>query len=604
MEDLAGKTLGNYRIVERIGRGGMATVYKAYQPALERYVAIKVIHPHLAEEDEQFLKRFRREAKAVASLRHPNIVQVFDFGTQDGVTYMVMEYLEGPTLKAVLNELAQKGKMMPLEEVLHTCQALASALDYAHQQGMVHRDVKPANVTMTAKGDVILTDFGIARIVGGTQYTLTGAVTGTPAYMSPEQAQGERGDERSDIYALGVMLYEMVVGQVPFDADTPLAVIMKQISAPLPLPRQLKPDISEAVERVILKALAKDPKDRYQTVAGMSAALEAALAGRAAADVGQATEDVGQATEDAGQATEDAGQATEDVGQAAEDAGQAAEDAGQAAEVAGRAAQVAGPLATDDGVRPSEVAGPRPIPPRRSVPWVAISLGLVGIGLLAVALALVLGGGSDWLAHQPTATLPASATPLPSPEPPEEAEPELPPRPDEGPQIVLYESSGRRSEDFYAVAGGTSCCGCRVHNAGPVPEELAGRELLVMTFFLTASREDSYYTRVREGPTALRLILGERETLAVSEPVPPGAEAPGQASWTLFFVFDPPVRVTPGMTWELLDGDDNIYSNVWPHSSDLDPEGLPGIQEIFDCEYAEGRDLRYTVQFDLALEGP
>jgi hypothetical protein len=240
----------------------------------------------------------------------------------------------------------------------------------------------------------------------------------------------------------------------------------------------------------------------------------------------------------------------------------------------------------------------------------AISLGLLGIGLLAVALALVLGGGGDWLAGQPT------ATPLPSPEPtertepelppepPEEAEPELPPRPDQGPQIVLYESSGRRSEDFYAVAGGTSCCGCRVHNAGPVPEELAGRELLVMTFFLTASREDSYYTRVRPGPTALRLILGERETLAVSEPVPPGAEAPGQASWTLSFLFDPPVRVRPGMVWELLDGDDNIYSNVWPHASDLDPEGLPGVQEIFDCEYAEGRDLRYTVQFDLAPEGP
>ena len=277
MSDLTGKTLGNYRIIERIGRGGMATVYRAYQPALERYVAVKVIHPQLASDDEQFLKRFQREAKSVAALRHSNIVQVFDFGVQDDLTYMVMEYLEGGTLKDELNALAEKGETMPMKDVQRIFQDIASAIDYAHRQGMVHRDVKPANVMMTTKGDVILTDFGVARIIGGAQYTVTGAVTGTPAYMSPEQGQGERGDERSDVYALSVVLYEMVTGRVPFDADTPLAVIFKHISDPLPIPRQLNPAIPIAVENVILKGLAKEPDDRYQTVAAMASALVSAI---------------------------------------------------------------------------------------------------------------------------------------------------------------------------------------------------------------------------------------------------------------------------------------------------------------------------------------
>jgi serine/threonine protein kinase len=282
MSDLTGQTLGNYRIVERIGRGGMATVYKAYQPALERYVAVKVIHQQLASDEEQFLKRFHREAKSVATLRHPNIVQVFDFGIQDDLSYMVMEYLDGTTLKAELNALAQKGETMPLAQVLSIFQDIAKAVAYAHRRGMIHRDIKPGNVMLTSKG-VVLTDFGVARIVGGAQYTATGAVTGTPAYMSPEQGQGERGDERSDVYALSVVLYEMVTGRVPFDADTPLAVIFKHISDPLPLPRQLNPAIPEAVEQVLLKGLAKEPDDRYQAVAEMSKALADAASSEALA---------------------------------------------------------------------------------------------------------------------------------------------------------------------------------------------------------------------------------------------------------------------------------------------------------------------------------
>jgi tRNA A-37 threonylcarbamoyl transferase component Bud32 len=282
MADMTGKTLGNYRLVERIGRGGMATVYKAYQPALERYVAVKVMHEQLAAEDAQFLKRFQREAKAIATLRHPNIVQVFDFGVEDDISYMVMEYLEGANLKDELQALAERGETMPLGEVQRIFRAIAGAVEHAHSQGMTHRDLKPANVMLTTKGDVVLTDFGIARIVGGTHYTATGAIIGTPAYMSPEQGQGQAGDERSDVYALGVILYELVTGRVPFDADTPLAVIFKHISDPLPLPRHLNSALPEGVEKVILKALAKNPGDRYQRASDMANALADALAGETA----------------------------------------------------------------------------------------------------------------------------------------------------------------------------------------------------------------------------------------------------------------------------------------------------------------------------------
>jgi serine/threonine protein kinase len=276
MNDLVGRTLSKYRIVARLGRGGMAEVYKAYQPGLNRYVAIKVLHSHLAD-DEDFIGRFEREATAVARLRHPHIVQVFDFDLENDLYFMVMEFVEGPTLKAELKERSVKGQIFTLAETSRIITALASAIDYAHSRGMVHRDLKPANIMFTVEGQVVLTDFGIARIVGATRYTLTGAISGTPAYMSPEQGQGERGDERSDIYSLGVILYEMVTGRVPFDADTPFAIIMKHINESLPLPTMVNPNIPEAVERVILKAMSKNPDDRYQSANEMAKALRDAV---------------------------------------------------------------------------------------------------------------------------------------------------------------------------------------------------------------------------------------------------------------------------------------------------------------------------------------
>ncbi|MBN1936085.1 MAG: BMP family ABC transporter substrate-binding protein [Anaerolineae bacterium] len=273
MADMTGKTLGKYRIVERLGRGGMAEVYKAYQPGLDRYVAIKLMHGYLAE-DPDFVGRFQREAKAIAALHHPHIVQVHDFDIESDVYYMVQEYVEGGTLKARLQEARSTKQPITIQETVRILSAICDAVDYAHQQGRVHRDIKPDNIMFDARDRPVLTDFGIASIVGGTRFTATGAMVGTPAYMSPEQGKGYPGDERSDVYSLGVVLYEMVTGRIPFDADTPFAVVLKHVNEPLPMPRTLNPDVPYSIERVILKALAKDPADRYQRASDLSHALQ------------------------------------------------------------------------------------------------------------------------------------------------------------------------------------------------------------------------------------------------------------------------------------------------------------------------------------------
>lgn len=275
MADLTGKTLGKYQLIERLGRGGMAEVYKAYQPSLERYVAVKVLHGHLVDE-AGFIGRFQREAKSVAGLHHPNIVQVFDFDVDLGedVHYMVMEYLDGVTLKARLDDYFKQGRRMPIGEIVRTFKGVLDGIGYAHAQGMVHRDLKPANIMFDSKDRPVVTDFGVAKIVGATRYTASGAIMGTPAYMSPEQGQGAPGDERSDLYALGVMLYECLTGRVPYDADTPVAILLKHITDPLPIIREVLPDLPDPLEGVLLKALAKNPNDRYQSAADFKAALE------------------------------------------------------------------------------------------------------------------------------------------------------------------------------------------------------------------------------------------------------------------------------------------------------------------------------------------
>jgi serine/threonine protein kinase/tetratricopeptide (TPR) repeat protein len=278
MLDVVGRTLGKYHIVDHLGRGGMAEVYKAYQPNLDRYVAVKLMHPHLAAEAD-FIGRFEREAKNVAALRHPNIVQVYDYDVEQDTPYMVMEFIEGGTLKAHLEKLRQRGDWLTVSEAVRLVREVGQALAYAHGRGMVHRDVKSANVMVDTGGRAILTDFGIAKMLASTGSTATGAVMGTPAYMAPEQGMGNPGDARSDLYSLGVMMFEMLTGRLPYEADTPLAVILKHINDPLPNPRALAPSLPEPLERVLFKALAKNPDDRFQAVDEMLARMEEALSG-------------------------------------------------------------------------------------------------------------------------------------------------------------------------------------------------------------------------------------------------------------------------------------------------------------------------------------
>ncbi len=262
--DLTGRTIGKYRVVQRLGRGGMAEVYRAYQTTLDRYVALKVILPQLTA-DPDFLKRFEREAKNVAALRHPNIIQVFDFDVEAGQPYMVMEYIEGDALNRLLAKLAQRGQTLPEAQALRVVREIAQALAYAHKQNVVHRDVKPANVMLDKSGRVVLTDFGVAKMVGGETLTATGTATGTPAYMSPEQALGAAVDQRADLYALGVILFELITGRVPFEAETPLAIMLQHAHAVRPSPRQWQPNLADGLERLILKSLARDPGERCQS---------------------------------------------------------------------------------------------------------------------------------------------------------------------------------------------------------------------------------------------------------------------------------------------------------------------------------------------------
>jgi len=272
MEDLTGKKLGLYEIVAPLGEGGMAAVYRAYQPSMNRHVALKILPQHFAS-DPQFTGRFQQEAKVLAKLQHPHILPIFDFGQANGYTYIVMPLVESGTL----TDLLESGPLS-LKQIRALIWQIGEALDYAHARGLIHRDVKPSNVLVDGRGNSMLTDFGLAKIVeGSAKFTETGGLLGTPAYMSPEQGRGLPLDGRSDIYSLGVILYEMATGRQPFDAETPIAIVFKHIQDPLPPPRDLNPNLPEAVEAVILKALAKDPADRYQTAREMVEALQAAI---------------------------------------------------------------------------------------------------------------------------------------------------------------------------------------------------------------------------------------------------------------------------------------------------------------------------------------
>ncbi len=360
--NLVGDRLGKYEIQSEIGKGGMGIVYLGYDPLLDRQVAIKVLAPHLVWE-EGFVERFLREARASARIKHPNIVTIHDVGQDGDQFYFVMEYLEGQTLAEYVRERGS----LPLGEVESILRPVADALDYAHQHGLVHRDIKPGNIVIGPTGQVTLTDFGIARAAQETRLTTAGTIMGTPEYMSPEQAWGEDVDYRTDLYSLAVVAYEMLSGRVPFRGTTPHAVLYKQIHEPPPPIQETRPELPASVDLVLARALSKEPSRRYTTVTAF-------------------VDELGQALQ----------------GQVIEPPEEAPTQAMAAAEVPPVSAQPAPPAAIRP---PGQMPKAKPAPPRRALPrWLWV-LGGLAVLLLAVGLVwLGLGGGGG-------------STPTPSPQP-------------------------------------------------------------------------------------------------------------------------------------------------------------------------------------------
>ena len=267
---MLGKSIGRYHILEQLGEGGMATVYKAFDTRLERDVAVKVIHP-VRKHSMKFLNRFEREAKALAQLSHPNIVKVLDYGEYEELPYIVMEYIPGGTLKKKL------GRPMPWDKAARLLAPIARALDYAHQRNIIHRDVKPSNILITESGEPTLSDFGIAKMIELEEtidLTGTGVGVGTTEYMAPEQGMGEGIDHRADIYSLGIVFYELITGQKPYRADTPMGIVIKHINNPLPRPKKIVSNIPKSVEGVLFKALEKKPNNRFQSMGSFGDVLD------------------------------------------------------------------------------------------------------------------------------------------------------------------------------------------------------------------------------------------------------------------------------------------------------------------------------------------
>lgn len=271
VSDLIGETLGSYKIVGKLGQGGMATVFKAHELSLNRMVALKVLSPQLSE-DADFIKRFQREAQAAAQLNHPHIVQIYAIGEEKGLHFFSMEYIKGRTLAEIIKE----EQPFLLTKTIQVIRQVAGALEEAHKEGMVHRDIKPSNIMIDPAGRAKVTDFGIAHLARSqTKLTREGSVIGTPEYLSPEQCAGKPVDGRSDIYSLGVTFYEILTGKTPYEADTPVSMMLKIVKGDFPPLREVAPDVPFAIQEMVEKMMATDQEERYQNMAQVLAALEA-----------------------------------------------------------------------------------------------------------------------------------------------------------------------------------------------------------------------------------------------------------------------------------------------------------------------------------------
>lgn len=265
---------GRYDIEQQIGEGGMAIVYRARDTLLNRTVALKVLRSQFGNDDD-FVARFHREAQAAASLSHPNVVNIYDIGQDDEMYYIVMEYIEGMTLKQYINEHAP----LDMNKAVDIGMQICDALDHAHQNELIHRDIKPHNILINKYGRIKVTDFGIARAVSSVTITHTGSVLGSVHYFSPEQAKGIAAGAKSDLYSLGVVLYEMLTGELPFSGDSPISVALKHLQESYVAPRKLRPEIPQSLENVIIRAMAKEPMYRYESAREMLEDLQTALAG-------------------------------------------------------------------------------------------------------------------------------------------------------------------------------------------------------------------------------------------------------------------------------------------------------------------------------------
>jgi serine/threonine protein kinase len=274
LKDLIGEDLGNYHILEEVGRGGMATVFRAVDLDSDQEVAIKILSPYVAQEPK-FKARFEQEINVLLNLQHPNIVPVLDYGEIDEYSYIVMPFLTSGTLSQRLTQ-----GPLPLKAAAEVINQMSQALDYAHARGVVHRDLKPSNIMISDDGQALLTDFGFARVADNSLSLTGSALIGTPAYMSPEQCRGDDATPLSDQYALGVILYQMTTGTLPYEAETPMGVVIMHATEPIPPPRNVDPDLPEEVEKVILKALEKKPEDRYPSLIAFNEAVQFAIFGR------------------------------------------------------------------------------------------------------------------------------------------------------------------------------------------------------------------------------------------------------------------------------------------------------------------------------------